>query len=82
MTKNVGMIKDVIIYDRSISKIFEDAVMGEHDALQIISFSSITVKLQGASLLSLRVYITLIFIVKTEKIDNFLDDEFMMQLDQ
>jgi len=33
VTKNVGIFKDIIIYDRSISKIFEHEVMGEHDAL-------------------------------------------------
>ena len=27
VTKNVGQTKDVVIYDRSISKIFKDAVM-------------------------------------------------------
>jgi len=48
------MIKDVIIYDRSISKFFENVVMGEHDALQIINFSFITLKLKGASLLPYR----------------------------
>jgi len=42
--KDVGMIKNVIIYDRSIFKIFENTVMGVHDALQIIN-SSISVKL-------------------------------------
>ena len=39
MTKNVGQIKDVIIYDRSISKIFEVAIMGESNTLQLINFS-------------------------------------------
>jgi len=48
--KECGYDKDVIIYDRSIFKNFEYAVMGEHDALQIINFSSITVKLKGAFL--------------------------------
>jgi len=62
------MINDVIIYDRSISKFFEHGVMREHDALQIINFSSITVKLQGASPLSLPIYITLIFTAKTSKL--------------
>ena len=33
VTKSVSQTKDVVISDRSISKIFEDAVMGEHDAL-------------------------------------------------
>jgi len=36
------------IYDRSISKNFEDVVMREHDSLQVI-FSLITVKFKGAS---------------------------------
>jgi len=53
VTKNVDMIKDVIIHDQSISIFFEDAVMGEHDAFQTINFSSITVKLKGVSPLPL-----------------------------
>ena len=36
VTKNVGIFKDIIIYDRSISKIFEHEVMREYNALQII----------------------------------------------
>ena len=68
MTKGVGQTNDVDIYDRSISKIFEDAVMIEHDALQIINFSSVTIKLQGASSLTLPIYITLIFTIKTGKL--------------
>jgi len=70
VTKNVGMTKDVIIYDRSISKFFEDALMGEYDVLQIINFSSITVKLKGASLLPLRVCISFIFIAKAGKLSH------------
>ena len=57
VTKGVGQIKNVIIYDQSIFKIFEDAVMGEYDALQIINFSSVTIKLKVASSLSLQVCI-------------------------
>ena len=68
MTKNVGMIKDVIINDRFISNFFEDAVMGEYDALQIINFSSITFKFKGASPLSLLVCLSFIFIAKTCKL--------------
>ena len=64
VTKNVGMIKDVIIYDWSISDFFEDAVMEEYDGSQIINFSSITVKLEGASPLPLLVCISFIFIAK------------------
>ena len=70
VTKDVGQIKDVIIYDRSISKIFEDAVMGEHDALQTIIFSSITVKLKGASPLPLPLCVTFIFTVKIGKLSH------------
>ena len=44
VTKGVGQTKDVVISDRFISKIFKDAVMREHDALQIINFSFITIK--------------------------------------
>jgi len=69
MTKNVGQIKDVIIYDRSISKFFEDAIIREHDALQIINFSFITVKFKCASSLPLLVCIT-VFTVKTGKISH------------
>ena len=43
MTKGVDQSKDVDIYDRFISKNFENAVMGEHDGLQTINFSCITV---------------------------------------
>ena len=38
VTKGVGQTKDVDIYDRFISKIFDDAVIGEYNALQIINF--------------------------------------------
>ena len=69
MTKNVGQIKDVIIYDRSISKIFEVAIMGEHDALQIINFSFITVKFKCASPRPLLVCIT-VFTINTRKISH------------
>ena len=68
--KNVGMIKDVIIYNRSISKFFENAVMGEYDALQIINFSFITVKLKGAFPLPLPICISFIFIAKTSKLSH------------
>ena len=68
MTKDVGQIKD-IIYNQSISKIFEDVIIGEHDALQIISFSSVTVKFKGASLLPLPICIT-VFTVKTCKLSH------------
>ena len=70
MTKGVGQIKDVDIYDRSISKNFEDAVIGGHDVLQTINFSSTTVKLKGASPLSLPVCISFIFITKTGKLSH------------
>ena len=70
MTKNVGMIKDVIIYGRSISKFFEDAVMKEYDALQITNFSSITVKLKGVFPLPLPVCISFISIAKTGKLSH------------
>ena len=33
MTKGVDQTKDVVIYDRSIFKIFEDAIMEEYNAL-------------------------------------------------
>jgi len=71
VTKDVSQIKNVIIYDRSISKIFEDAVMREHDVLQIINFSSVTVKFKGASPLPLPVCIT-VFTVKTGKLSHTL----------
>jgi len=70
MMNNVGMIKGVIIYNRSISKIFEDAVMREHGALQTINFSFITVKLLHASPLLLPVCITFIFTVKPGKLSH------------
>jgi len=70
VTKGVGQTKDVDIYDRSISKIFEDVVMGGYDALQTINFSSITVKLKGASPLPLPVCISFIFIAKTGKLSH------------
>jgi len=46
VTKNVGMIKDAIIYDRSILKFFKDAVMGEHDALQTSTSLSLPLNLR------------------------------------
>ena len=49
VTKGIDQTKDVDIYDQSISKFFEDAVMREHDALQIINFTFITVKFKGTS---------------------------------
>ena len=46
VTNGVGQIKDVVIYDRYIFKNFENAVMEEYNTLQVINFSSITVKLK------------------------------------
>ena len=66
----VGQTKDVDIYDRSISKIFDDAVMKEYNVLQIINSFSITVKLNGTSPLLLSVCMTLFFIVKTGKLSH------------
>ena len=70
--KNVVMIKDVIIYNRSISKFFENAAMGEYDALQIINFSFITIKLKGASPLLLPVCISFILLLKHVNCHIFL----------
>ena len=70
MTKGVDQIKNVDISDRSISKNFEDAVMGEHYALQTINFSTNIVKLKGASLLPLPVCISFIFITKIGKLSH------------
>ena len=70
MTKDVGQIKHVIIYDRSIYKILKDAIVREYGTLQIINLSSITVKLKGASPLSLLVCISFIFIAKTAKLSH------------
>ena len=70
MTNGVGQTKDVDIYDQSISKNFEDTVMGEHDVLQIIKFCFITVKFKGASLLPLPVFWSFIFIAKTCKLSH------------
>ena len=72
----VGQTKDVVIYDRSTSKIFEDAVIREHDALQTINFSFITVKLKSASLMPLLVCISFIFIAKTGKPSHTSDNPF------
>ena len=44
--------------------------MGEHDALQIINFSSITVKLKGASPMCLPVCISFVFIAKSGKLSH------------
>ena len=68
MTKRVGQTKNVYIYDRCISKIFEDAVIGEYNALQIINSFFITVKFNNASPLSLSVCMTFIFTTKTDKV--------------
>ena len=62
--KGVGQTKDVVIYDRSISRIFEDAVIGEYSALQIINSFIIIVKFNGASPLLLPICMTFIFTVK------------------
>ena len=70
MTKDVGQVKDVVIYDQYISKFFEDAIMIEHDALHIINFTFITVIFKGASTLPLSVCITFIFTVKTGKLSH------------
>ena len=71
VTLDAGQIKEVMIYDRSIFNFFEDAVIGEHDALHIINSSSITtVKLQGASSLPLPVCITFIFTAKQGKLSH------------
>ena len=63
-----GQPKDVVIYDGSISKNFEDAIMEEYNALQIINFSSMTVKFNSASPVSLLVFMTFIFTTKTDKV--------------
>ena len=44
--------------------------MREHDALQIINFSSITVKLKGVSPLPLPICISFIFIAKICKLSH------------
>ena len=67
VTKGVDQIKNVDIYDRFISKIFEDAIMGEYNALQIINSFFVTVKFNGASLLPLPICTTFIFTVKMGK---------------
>jgi len=46
VTKSAGQTKDVVIYDRSISKIFENAIMGEYNALQIINSFSLLLNLR------------------------------------
>ena len=68
MTKGVGQTKDVDIYDRSTSKFFENAIMGEYNALQIINSFFVTVKFNGAFPLPLPVYMTFIFTVNTGKL--------------
>ena len=47
VTKDVAQIRDVIIYGRSASENLRDVVMGEPHTLQIINFSSLTVKQKG-----------------------------------
>jgi len=59
-----------MIYDRSISKILKDAIMREYDTLQIINFSSIIIKLKGASPMPLPICISFIFIAKTSKLSH------------
>ena len=68
MTKGVGKIKNVFIYDRSIFKIFEDTIMGEYNALQIINSFFVTIKFNRAFPLPLLVYMTFIFTVNTGKL--------------
>ena len=64
MTKNVGQIMDVTIYDQSASENLKDAVMGESHTLQIINFFSLTVKQKGIFAQTLRVKISLVIINK------------------
>ena len=64
MTKDVGQGKDVTIYGRSISKDLRNVVIRDPHILQIINFSSLTVKQKGVFTQTLPVKISLISVNK------------------
>jgi len=64
VTKDVGQIRDITIYGRSASEVLRDTVMGEPHTLQMINFSSLTVKQKGIFTQTLPVKISLIIINK------------------
>ena len=64
MPKDVGQIGDVIIYGQFASEGLRDAVIGEPHTLQIINFSSLTVKQKGVFTWTLPVKISLVIINK------------------
>jgi len=64
VTKDVDQIRDITIYGRSASEDSKDAVMGEPHTVQIINFSSLTVKQKSIFTQTLPVKISLIIINK------------------
>jgi len=64
VTKDVNQIRDVTIYGRSASEDLTDAVMEEPHTLQIISFSSLTIKQKGIFTRTLPVKISFVIIYK------------------
>jgi len=64
VTRNVNLVKDVIIYSRSIPENLKDAIMGESDSLQLISLFSISVTQRGVVTQTLHVKISPNLIVK------------------
>jgi hypothetical protein len=66
VTKDVGLVKDAMIYDQSVPKILVDAIIKKSDTVQII-FSAANIEHKGASPQLLLVYISLIITAKTGK---------------
>ena len=64
VTKDVGQIRDISIYGRSAFENLRDIVMGEPHTLQIINFSSLTVKQKGVFTRTLPIKISLVIINK------------------
>jgi len=63
VTKDVGQIKNVTIYGRAISDNSMNVAMGESSIIQIINFSSFTVKYRLATHHILPVRVPLVLIV-------------------
>ena len=70
MTKDVGQIKNFIIYGQSISNDLKGIIIEETNVLHIINFSAITVKPKCAILQTLPVRISLDVIKITGKLPH------------
>ena len=68
--KDVGQIKNFIIYGQSISKDLKGTIMEETNVLHIINFSAITVKPRCAFLQTLPVRISFDVVKMTGKLSH------------